>query len=79
MAAVVGSSPIARSRKYIIPRLVLGIFIFRIVMRWESKGKYQLLLVFSLREPGDGGESWVPLLAPKNLKNSPILKDRGVF
>ncbi len=47
-----------------------GFWFFTIVMGRESKEKYQLLLVFFQREPGDGGESRVPLLAPFEKNNS---------
>ncbi len=42
----------------------------------ESKKKYQMLLVFFLRESGDDGESRVPLLAPAKIKN---LQEIGDF
>jgi len=70
MAAVVGSSPIARSRKIKFSSVRMGFYFSWIGMGRESKRKYQLLLVFFLREPARGGERGVPLLAPENPKNS---------
>ncbi len=79
MAAVVGSSPIARSSlKNNSPRK-WGIFFSKIESEWDENraSKCQLNLAFLAREPARGGEHGVPPVAPEKSKIPPIT--RGDF